>query len=675
MIKNKSGYATRSFKDHYLERKLITDRVIVATVLVFLMFILLLARLWYLQVVRFEDFKTRSNNNRISVIPIAPKRGLIYDRNGILLAENRSVYSLEVIPEQVEDLQQTLDFLLNKNLIEEKDTEAFQERLKGQRRFKSILLKAQMSEDEVARFAVDRHRLPGVKIEANLIRYYPYGEEIVHALGYVGRINERELNRIDQSNYKATRYIGKVGLEKFYEGLLHGKIGFKQVETDVQGRIIGSPLREQLPVPGKDLKLSLDIQLQLAASKALGAEKGSIVVLNPNNGEVLALVSNPAYDPNHFVTGISSKDYNLLTSSDDQPLFNRAIRGLYSPGSTIKPHLAWTGLENKLIDKNYTISDPGYWIIPNEEARVYRDWNKFGHGTQVNYRQAIIESCDPFFYDLAFRMGIDILSSYMFQFGFGQSTGIDMGEELSGIMPDRKWKREKRNSRWFPGETVITGIGQGYWVATPIQLANSVAQLATGDKRYDLRLVSHISSDFNGKSDNEKSKAQPPQTQSTDVLGYWTPTSVKEAKVQADFSNKTNLKMVHEAMYLVTQFPRGTAKNAFLDAAYRSAGKTGTVQLFTQSGEEYDAEKTAKHLRDNAVYVGYAPLDKPEIALAIVVENAGHGGSEAAPMARAIMDEYFLKIKNRKKQTQTAVSDKSVSDFSRSDQMVDKVGE
>ncbi len=617
MIKS-NHHNSRSFKDHYQERKLLIGRSIVAFVLVVVLLFSLVARSWYLQVVKHEDYQTRSNDNRISVQPIAPKRGLIYDRNGVLLAENRSVYSLEIIPEKVSNIDDTLARLKAKGLIEDKHQEAFLKKIRGTRRFKSVVVKSRLTELDVASFSVDSYLFPGVRVEARLIRAYPFKQDLVHALGYVGRINDRELARIDQANYKATRHIGKVGLEKYYENILHGKIGIRRVETDVQGRVIGKPLFEQAPVPGQNLRLSLDIRLQKIASDALGENRGSIIAIDPNNGEVLALVSKPGYDPNEFVLGISSKDYRALTSSEDEPMFNRALRGLYSPGSVIKPMLAWVGLETGITTPYKTIYDPGYWVIPNEESRVYRDWNRYGHGAKVNLQKAIVESCDPYFYDLAYRMGIDTLSSNMRNFGFGALTGIDMGEEVPGIMPSREWKRKHRKAPWYPGETVITGIGQGYWIATPLQLANAVGQLATGGVRYQLSLVNHIH--------NESG---------------WENVEPVAAISQANFSNKENLAIIHKAMHKVTQFPRGTAKTAFKGATYQSAGKTGTVQLVTQSEDKYDKKKVAKKLRDNAVYVGYAPLNNAEIAIAVVVENAGHGGSEAAPLARKVLDEYF----------------------------------
>ena len=625
MIKNNQIKSGHAFKDHRQERQILVTRTVFAFIFVAVLMISLLVRSWYLQVVKHEDYQTRSNNNRISVQQVAPNRGLIYDRNGVLLAENRSVYSLEIIPEQVANIDETLNIIKQLELIEDKHIRSFKRRLTGVRRFKSVLVKSRLTEQDVAVFSANGHRLKGARVEARLVRFYPYGEKIAHALGSVRRINDRDLQRIDQANYRATRHMGKVGLEKYYEDILHGTIGSRTVETDVQGRVIGEPLTETPPVPGHDLKLSLDIKLQLAAADAIGDYRGSVIVIDPRNGDVLALVSNPGYDPNDFVTGISTEKYAKLTGSADQPLFNRALRGLYSPGSTIKPMLAWVGLENKFISERFTINDPGFWVIPNKEERIYRDHISWGHGQAVNVSKAIIESCNPFFYDLAYRMGIDVISENMFNFGFGQSTGIDMGEELTGIMPSREWKQNNRRSDWYPGETVLTGIGQGYWNATPLQLANAVAPIATGGVRHKLRLVI-------AENDHQQWQTKPPEL----------------ADRQVDFGDGSSLDIVKRAMEQVNKEPFGTARKAFNDAWYSSAGKTGTVQLKTQTLDD-DGKKvqpTRKKFNDNAVYVAYAPADNPEIAIAVVTENAGHGGEAAAPVARQVMDAYFKRESN-----------------------------
>ncbi len=621
MLKNtnqiRSGHA---FKDHRQERQILVSRSIFAFIIVFLLMLALIARGWYLQVVKHDDYQTRSNNNRISVQRVAPNRGLIFDRNGVLLAENRSVYSLELIPEQVDNINDVLEQIKQLGLIEAKHMTRFKKRLLGVRRFKSVLLKSRLTEEEVAIFSANGHRLKGVRVEGRLVRFYPFGEKIAHAVGSVRRINDQDLLKIDQTNYRATRHIGKVGLEKYYEDVLHGTIGRRTVETDVQGRVIGEPISETPPVPGRNIKLSIDINLQLAAVEAMQDFRGAVVAVDPRSGEVLALVSNPGYNPNDFVTGISTENYAKLTGSNDQPLFNRALRGQYSPGSTIKPMLAWTALEHEIITTKTSIDDPGYWIIPTKEERKYHDWKKEGHGHKVTVSQAITRSCNPFFYQLAYNMGIDLISENMLNFGFGQSTGIDMGEELNGIMPSREWKKNKRRGDWFPGETVLTGIGQGYWNATPLQLANAVATIASGGPRYKLRLL----------------LAEEQQES-------WLETKPLLADNQVDFGDGKNLDVVRLAMHRVTKTAfRGTSQKAFNDAPYRSAGKTGTAQLTSDLKDENDERiKKTKRFSDNAIYVGYAPFDNPEIAIAVITENGGHGGETAAPIARLVMDAYF----------------------------------
>ncbi|MGB0495644.1 MAG: penicillin-binding protein 2 [Kangiellaceae bacterium] len=619
MLKQTGQFKTPAFKDHRQEREILVTRTVFAFIVVVSLFLLLLGRSWFLQVIEHDNYQTRSNENRISVQRVAPNRGLIFDRNGVLLAENKSVYSIQVIPEQVKDIDELLKKILALKLIKKTHIKQFKSKMRGVRRFKSVQLKTRLTEQEVAIFAANGHTLKGARIEAQLVRHYPYANLLAHTLGFVGRINERELSQIDTANYRATRFIGKVGLEKYYEDILHGKIGSRTVEIDVQGRVIGEPLESNPPTPGLDIKLSLDIKLQQAASVAMEQYRGAVVAINPQNGDLLALVSTPTYDPNSFVRGISTKEYAKLTSSKAQPLFNRALRGLYSPGSTIKPMLAWVGLENKIINKNTTISDPGYWIMPTKEQRIIRDWKPTGHGSHVDVSKAIIQSCDPYFYDLAYKMGIDLISSQMTKFGFGVSTGIDMGEELTGIMPSREWKRKARNQSWFPGDTVNVGIGQGFWNATPLQLANSISTLATGGSRFNLRLKT-----------------------ATKINEQWSEQSPVSFSNRIDFGDGKNLNIVRKAMAKVTQFPWGTAKTAFDGAIYQSAGKTGTVQLFSiGQDEEYDENEIDEKFHDNAVYVGYAPLNNPEIAIAVVVENGGHGGESAAPIARAVLDTYF----------------------------------
>ncbi|WP_144393077.1 penicillin-binding protein 2 [Pleionea sediminis] len=611
-----------TLKNQFKEIALYQNRMVVSFIIIFLMMILLLVWVANLQIFHYERYRTESDNNRIRVVPVAPTRGLIYDRNGVILAENRSVYSLEVVPEKVNDLTETVNQLQKLLTIDNDDVERFwQDFRRTRERFKKIPLKSKLTEKQVALFAVERHKFPGVSIEARLVRYYPYGEILVHALGYVGRINDRELQSIDQENYKATRHIGKVGLEKFYESILHGTIGSQTVVTDVQGRVVDDSISKKPPVAGTDLHLELDLELQKTAFKALEGKRGSVVAVDPKTGGVLALVSTPGYDPNLFVTGISSKDYKALLNPD-RPLFNRALRGQYSPGSTIKPHLAWLALQNNIVTPSYSIVDKGVYFLPTDDEQKFRDWKKGGHGDSISYRRAIIQSCDTYFYEVAFKMGIDLIAKGMMQFGFGQDTKIDMGEEVPGLMPTREWKKGARGVHWFPGDTVNTGIGQGYWLSTPLQLANASAAIANDGERYNLRLVSAIGI-------GETKKLIEPQL----------------AEEQVDIGDGLHWQRVQDAMKDVNHnLIIGTAKSAFGDAKYKSAGKTGTVQLVAL-GEDRDKEKEnlAERHRDNALYIGYAPFENPTIAVSVVVENAGGGGSNAAPIARKVIDQYLLK--------------------------------
>ncbi len=606
-------------KDHINEFNLYWNRVVVASLVVALVILGLLSRLIYLQIIEFEKYEIKSNQNRIQVEPIPPKRGLIYDRNGILLAENRSVYTLEIIPEKADDLSETLAGISTIVPLSEKEVARFNESLKASRRFKSIVLKSGLTEEEVALFSASRYRFPSASIQARLVRYYPFGEKLVHALGYVGRINERDLQNIDQGNYLGTRHIGKNGLEKHYEDRLHGQVGYREVEKDVLGRVI-RVIKQQSPVPGEDLHLHLDVALQLKAEEAMDGRRGAIVAVDPNNGGVLALVSTPGFDANEFVQGISYKAYSKLSQSEDKPLFNRALLGQYPPGSTIKPHIGILGLQQGLISQSFKIADPGWYQLPNDEHK-YRDHAKLGHG-KVDLETAIVVSCDTYYYDLAYRLGIDSLSQTMQDFGFGLSTGIDTAEESTALMPSRQWKRERKRQPWFPGETVITGIGQGFWTATPLQLANAAAVLAHPQlKRFNLSLVNSI----------------------VDPLGQVEAFQPALAERQVNVTNVEWIKLIRRAMYKVNHDPlKGTAKTAFAGTSYKSAGKTGTAQLITiAQDEEYDEDSIDQRLRDNAMYIGYAPFDNPQIAIAVVVENGGGGGGAAAPVARKMMDLYL----------------------------------
>ncbi len=608
-----SRYKPAEIKDAIAESRLFYNRALFTFILVFIGLMVLATRAFILQVINHNNYSTLSDRNRISLLAESPVRGIIYDRNGVILADNRSVYSLVLVPEQVIDMKLTLDKLKKLFSIDNEIVKAFKKRLKATRRFKKRVLLNNISELQRAKFAVNKYLFTGVSVEARLVRYYPFADKMVSFLGYVGRINDRELESIDKKNYRATREIGKIGLEKFYEKKLHGQVGKREVETDVVGREIRTIDRTP-PIPGDSLHLSIDTQLQLVAVNAMKGVKGSVVAVDPETGQVLALVSNPSYDPNAFVLGIGVAAYNKLLESKDRPLFNRALRGQYPPGSTIKPMLALAGLEQGTITPGFKLDDPGWYQLENEEHR-YRDHKKYGHG-KVNLYQAIIHSCDTYFYDVAYRLGIDKIHQAMMHFGFGELTGIDMGEEVPAIMPSRDWKKRNRKMTWFPGETVITGIGQGFWTATPLQLVNATAIFANGGTRFKLSLVEAI--------------------QHGDKIFHLEP---RLADKQIQFSNK-NFATVLKAMRGVVK--EGTGARAFRGAKFRSAGKSGTAQLVSIAQDEEYSEKDVKESnRDNAMYIGFAPYKNPTIAVVVVMENKGHGGAKAAPIARKVMEQWL----------------------------------
>jgi penicillin-binding protein 2 len=604
-------------KDHLAEANLFARRTFIGLLVVCVMVAMVLTNLYYLQISRFEDYQTRANGNRIKVLPVPPNRGLIYDRNGILLAENRPVFSLKVIPEEMDELELTINKLSTLLNIDEEDVNDFYKDLKGNRRFKPVNLIDRLKPKELALFSARQHKYPGVSVEARLARYYPYASALTHVLGYVAKINKKDLQKLTEAgfeaNYAATYDMGKRGIEKYHEEILHGKVGYQEVEVNNQGRIIRT-LDFNPPVPGQDIVLNIDVNLQLEAKKAFTGEKGSIVAIDPQNGGILALYSSPSYDPNLFVHGISSKNYKKLLTSD-RPLFNRATQGQYPPASTVKPLLALAGLEEKVITPESQIYDIGKYQLKNVE-RVWRDHNPWGHGW-VNVTKAIEVSCDIYFYDMAYKLGIDRISENMIEFGFGDYTGVDLHEEADGIMPSRGVVKALFNRPWYIGDTINIGIGQSYWTATPIQLSQSIAALVNKGRRIIPQII-------RGKMLDDTVVIQ----------------DIKERR-PINIRDENNWDIVLDAMY-GTVNREGSARTAFRGAHYISAGKTGTAQLVTIAQDEtYDASKLSKKNHDNAMYVGYAPYDKPQIALTVVVENAGHGGAQAAPIARKIMDNYF----------------------------------
>ena len=571
--------------------------------------------MFYLQVMSHQHFITLSKDNRVKLQPLPPTRGLIYDRNGVNLAQNLPAYSLEITPEKTRDLEATLQALGEIITIEAEDIQRFRRLLKQHRRFDSIPLRIRLNDQEVSTLAVNRHRFPGVDVKATLLRDYTKGLLTAHLLGYVGRINQRELDYIDISNYRGTNYIGKNGVEKSYESLLHGEVGLQQVEVNAKGRVL-RVLENQPPIPGDNLHLFLDMELQRIARESLGEFNGAVAAIEIESGGVLALVSKPGYDPNLFVEGISSQDYEALKNSIDKPLFNRAIRGQYPPGSTVKPFISLAGLEYGVVGYHQETYCPGYYQLPGKEHK-YRDWKKWGHG-EVDMEKAIVESCDVYYYELARTLGIDRLHEFLTGFGFGHPTRVDLTGELSGLMPSREWKRERRREPWYPGETLIVGIGQGYFLATPLQLAAATATLANQGHHIRPRVVAHIE-----KPDGSLQSS---------------PKIIDDLK-QLD---PMHWNQIIDAMTKVIEGPTGTARSIRSDR-YRIAGKTGTAQVFSiKQDEEYDEETVAKRKRDHALFIAFAPVENPQIAVAVVVENGGHGGSVAAPIARKLMDHYLL---------------------------------
>jgi penicillin-binding protein 2 len=603
------------FKDHSGEGRLFADRAVVAAVLVAACLLSVVARLAHLQIEQHRHFSTLSQDNRVKLEPLPPTRGMIYDANGVLLANNHPSYSLTITTEKVEDLGALIDDLSHIVPIDEVDLKRFERLRKQARPYQGTPLRTNLNEEELARIAVNNHRFPGVDIRAELLREYPLGYYTAHVLGYVGRINEQELERIDVSDYLGTNYIGKGGVEKAYEDALHGHVGHQQVEVNAKGRVL-RVLENQPPAPGKDLRLYLDIRLQQDAAAALDGLRGAVVAIDPSTGGVLALVSNPSFDPNLFVEGISVKDYSELRDSIDVPLFNRALRGQYPPGSTVKPFVALGGLELGTVTYGQAKYCPGFYRLPNNKHK-YRDWKRWGHG-KTALEKAIVESCDVYFYDLAHDMGIDRLHGFLAGFGFGERTGVDVSGELGGLLPSREWKRRARSQAWYPGETLIVGIGQGAYLATPLQLAVATATLA-----------------------NRGRFVEPRVARATHVPGLEAPQPVPAEVRSLDLTPQHVERVIH-AMTQVVEGRRGTARRIRTDA-YRIAGKTGTAQVFTVGQKErYNEAQVAERLRDHALFVAFAPVDEPRIAVAVIVENGGHGGSVAAPIARKVMDSYLL---------------------------------
>jgi len=606
-------------REAYLFRR----RLTIAGGLVMLALLGLFARFFYLQVVQHRHYQTLAETNRIAIVPIVPNRGVIRDRNGIVLAQSFSAYTLEIQPARIKDLEQTIDALAEVIEIQPRDRRRFKKLMDESKSFESLPLRTRLTDNEVARFAVNRYRFPGVEIKARLFRQYPYGELASHVVGYIGRINDRDVARIDEwsetANYKGSDYIGKIGLELSYERELHGTTGVEDVEVDAGGRAVRT-LSRVAPVSGNDLTLTLDIKLQEVAEAAFGTRRGALVALDPATGEVLAMVSRPGFDPNLFVDGIDTANWELLNESLDKPLLNRPLRGAYPPGSTIKPFLALSALTSGKRTAAQTIFDPGYFQLPGAAHR-FNDDKKGGHGT-VDMYKSIVASCDTYYYILASETDIDDTYRFLSQLGFGRKTGIDIEGELSGTLPSREWKRQRfsgkdfreEHRKWYLGDSISAGIGQGYNAFTPVQLAHAIAMIANDGVSYPPHLVRSIR------------------------------TQGGERAVAAQSATTLQVKPEHLAVIknaLVGVSKEGTSAAAFVKSAYVSAGKTGTAQLYSLKGEKYTASQVDERLRDHAWYIAYAPADKPRIALAVLVENGGFGAQAAAPIARQVFD-YVL---------------------------------
>ena len=607
-------------RDNERERYRFQWRLMIAIGAILLSFAVLLGRFIYLQVIAYERYLTLAENNRISLLPIPPSRGIISDRHGVVLAHNYSAYTLELIPSQITDMMATIQKLSKIVEISAKDRRRFKKLREESKDFESLPIKIKLSDIEVARFAAQSYRFPGVKIKARLFRDYPMGKSASHLLGYIGRINEQEIKALEKkanlANYKGSDHIGKFGIEKYYEQHLHGKTGYEEVETDAGGRVIRS-LRRSPPVSGNNLTLTIDIKLQQLAEQAFADHNGALVALDPNNGEILALVSRPGFDPNVFVDGVDIHHWKALNESPNHPLNNRAIQGTYAPGSTFKPFMALAALELGKRTPQQSIQDPGFFLFGGHR---FRDDKVGGHG-RVDMYHSLVDSCDTYYYILANDLGIDNIAQFMKMFGFGRRTGVDLPTEHAGVLPSREWKRamfrQPEQQKWYAGETISIGIGQGYHSYTPLQLAQATAILANRGKLFKPHLVKFIEDSASG----QRVAVQPQH------LG------------QLDFK-AAHLDFIRAAMIGVNQ--HGTGRLAFHNAPYISAGKTGTAQRFSlKQHEKYVAEKLDKKLRDNALFIAFAPADKPRIALALVVENAGFGAKAAAPIARHVLD-YFL---------------------------------
>lgn len=591
------------------EKEMLDRRTFVLSFLIITTSVLLLVRLIDLQWKQRSKYQTLSKQNQLTILPLSPNRGLIYDRNGLLLADNIPVYSLEVTPEQTHHLNATLKKLQSLIHISKAEVSAFKKLIKQRRPFDPIPLKIELSEEEIALFSVNKFKYPGFEVSARLIRHYPYANAFSHVLGYVAQISPKELKEADQAKYSASNFIGKIGLEKYYEDRLHGDVGFQKVEADATGRVIRT-LEKNPPISGQNLQLTIDARLQNFAHELLDGVKGAIVAIDPHDGGILAMVSSPSFDPNDFVRGFSSGDFQKIHASNVKPLFNRTIRGQYPLASTIKPFLGLHGLESETITPAFKIWDPGWFKLPNS-THLYRDWKHTGHGW-VDLKRSIIISCDTYYYHLAHLLGINQIGLALKPFGFGKKVGIDLGEELPGLVPSPEWKLDSKQMTWFPGDTLNSGIGQGYMLATPLQLAFATSTLANRGTAMRPHLV---------QENDEEIKP----------IG------------KINFRHSENWETVIDAMQGVIRDNEGTGYRFGRHPSYTVAGKTGTAQVYSAKHHDFDKDEIPENLRDHSLFIAFAPVKNPQIALAIIVEHSPTAGK----MARDMLDYYLLNLRRK----------------------------
>jgi len=599
-------------RDLFSELKRYQIRITLSFIFILLCFLVIFIKLFYLQIVEYEKYKSRAQKNRIVVHPLIPDRGKILDRNGKLVADNEIYYTLEVVPKNISNIDDTYSKLQTYIKLTNKDKERFKRLSEIAADFSSIPIKIRLTDKEIGLFSANRYLFPEVDLKYRFYRNYPYGRSASHLLGYLGRINKSDFNNLKSkdrlTNYTNYDFIGKSGVEQNYEYLLRGEMGYAEVETDASGKNLRI-LEEKKPVSGKNISLTIDIDLQIFAENLFQDYQGALVALDPNNGDVLALVSMPDFDPNLFVDGIEAESWRLLNTSERKPLNNRAIQGVYPPGSTFKPFLAFSALEDNFIDRYFTIDDPGFFKLPRSN-HIFRDWKKKGHGI-VDLKKAIYQSCDVFFYELANKMGINNIFKSMNKFGFGQRTGIDISGEVEGLLPSKEWKKKRFDQVWYPGDTISVGIGQGYFLATPIQLAVATSIIANkGNKVVPKLLLSGGNSQINLVSNFNSD------------------------------SYLSNIKYVKDSMVAVTS-SEGTAYSSTQNLNFKLAGKTGTAQVFSLRGKDYDEDKIQEKLKDHSLFVAFAPANTPKIAIALIIENGGSGSAVAAPMASKIL-QYFL---------------------------------